>query len=182
MRVYGIDRVQAASIVSLGYLGTIFGVPLVAFLSEKFQSRKKVMFYGSSITLILFSTAIFAKLDIVILSALTFSIGVSMSCQFLAFPAVLDIVSSEMAATATGFVNAITVSGSALLVPIIGKIMDFSKNNFGDPSFYSAQDYRNGMAAIPVTLAVAIGALYFIKDRRRFNSPNPQLESEKKNG
>jgi hypothetical protein len=59
-----------------------------------------------------------------------------------------------------------------MLVPIIGKIMDFSKNNFGDPSFYSAQDYRHGMAAIPITVAVAIGALYFIKDKRRSDSPN----------
>ncbi|MDR2157853.1 MAG: MFS transporter, partial [Holosporaceae bacterium] len=51
-QIYGIDAVKAASIVSLTYLGTILGIPLATFLSEKLQSYKKVMVYGSSITFI----------------------------------------------------------------------------------------------------------------------------------
>jgi sugar phosphate permease len=110
-------------------------------------------------------------MNLVILAILLFFIGITISCQFLAFPATLAIAPSEIGATASGFVNAITVFGSAILIPLIGKAMDLSKSNSGDHTAYSSQDYKNGMILIPASVALAIIILRFVKDQRRKNSP-----------
>jgi hypothetical protein len=62
--------------------------------------------------------------------------------------------------------------GSTLLVPIIGKIMDFSKGNISHSPTYSSMDYKNGMSVILISIAIAMLILCFMEDR--------YLESEEK--
>ncbi|MDR1982484.1 MAG: MFS transporter [Holosporaceae bacterium] len=170
--IYDISKVEIASVVGLVYFGTIFGAPLAAFLSEKLESYKKVMIGGSLILIVLFAIVIFAKLSIIILNVLLFLIGIVMTCQFLSFPAALGLAPKKIGATLVGVVNTVTMLGSTLLIPIIGRIIDFSKNNFGNPQVYSSQDYKNGMMIVLVSIALAIVALCFVKDEYRKNSSN----------
>ncbi|MDR0678065.1 MAG: MFS transporter [Holosporaceae bacterium] len=170
--IYNISKVEVASIVGLIYFGTIFGAPLAAFLSEKFESYRKVMIAGSFILFILFAIVIFAKLSIVVLNILLFSIGLVMTCQFLSFPAALGLAPKKIGATLVGVVNTITMLGSTLLIPFIGRIIDFSKNNFGNPQMYSSQDYKNGMMIVLISIAFAMVSLCFIKDEYRKDSSN----------
>jgi sugar phosphate permease len=170
--VYGMGKMQAASIVSLIYLGTIFGAPLAAFLSKKFESYKKIMVLGGVLLFVLFAMIIFVKVDVFVLKILIFSAGVAFSGQFLSFPAVLSMAPSKISATLTGTVNSITMLGSTLLIPLIGGIMDFSKNSLGYMQTYSPLDYKSGMAMILISIAFSILALCFVKDEYHQNSSN----------
>jgi sugar phosphate permease len=92
-----------------------------------------------------------------------------MTCQFLAFPATLNLVPKKIGGTATSVMNTFTMFGNVLLIRLAGKVIDFSKNHFGN-STYSPQDYKNGMTVILVSLVFAIFTLYFMKDLYPKNS------------
>jgi sugar phosphate permease len=161
--IYEVDKVAAASAVSMIYLGTMFGAPIAAYLSEKLKSYRKVMLGGSVILVALFGTVIFVKLNFTILCILFFIIGIAATCQFLSFPAALALTPKKIGATVTGVVNTVTMLGSTILVPIIGEIIDFSKNYFKNAS-YTPNDYKNGMLMIIVSIVLGMFTLFFIKD------------------
>ncbi len=160
--VYNLSRVEAASIVSMVYAGTIIGGPIVALIAEKCNSYKKVMFGGSLSLFILILILIFVTLDIYALYVLLFLIGCVATSQFLSFPAAISMVDKKVGGTLTGVVNTITMLGCTIVAPLVGWSIDF----FGTDGAYSATDYRNGMMILLVSVAIAIISTLFIKNKR----------------
>lgn len=165
---YDLDKEQASFLIANMYFAEIFGAPLVAIVAGKMQSYKKVMVGGSLLLIALFSCIIFIKMPLYMLSILLFCTGIIATCQFLSFPAALVGTSKKIGATVTGAVNTLTMLGSTLLIPIVGKIMDFSRGKLGDPSEivvkYSVQDYRTGLCALLFFLCIALCSTIFVKD------------------
>jgi len=162
--IYGVDKVKAASAISVTCLGIMVGSPLAAFLSEKLETYKRIMLVNSVILLGLFLLIIFVKLNLVFLNIVLFCIGIVMMGQFLSFPAGLAFAPKKLGATVTGVINTITMSGSVILISVIGFVMDFSKTHWGNLHSYSIQDYKNSMLVIPASIIIAILILFFIKD------------------
>jgi Na+/melibiose symporter-like transporter len=168
--IYGIDRLQAASMLGMIYFGTVAGIPLVAFLDEKFKNHKKIMISGSLILFVLLTAAVFIKFSIIFLGILLFLTGVAASCEFLAFPTALEAAPREIGGTLTGVINTAAMFGGSLLIWLVGRITDFSRTNFGISGAYSPDDYRNGVIVLPLTVIIAIASLYFVKTTPRKNS------------
>lgn len=160
--VYNLDKVHAASVVSVVYLGTILGGPLVAYIAERVNSYKKVMMAGSVLLLFFFGVVILFKLNLYVLYVWLFMIGVISACQFLSFPAIMSVAPKKMEGTLTGVANTITMMGGTVLVPLVGIATDFFKDS---GAAYSANDYKNGMLVLLVSIASAVISTFFIKDR-----------------
>ncbi len=160
--VYGYTKEQSAFAISLVFLGNILGGPVIAHISHILQSYKKVMLCGSVILLVLFCCIIFINMPIYILYPILFLTGAVVSCQFLAFPYALLLVSKELGATITGVVNTITMLGSTFLIPGVGFILDLSK---GNNTLYSASDYQISMSLLIVSVIIAILTMLFIQDK-----------------
>ncbi|MCR5224539.1 MAG: MFS transporter [Alphaproteobacteria bacterium] len=160
--VYGLDKVHAASVVSMVYIGTIVGGPIVAYIAEKCNSYKKVMISGSVLLFMLISALLYIKFDIYSLYILLFSIGIVATSQFLAFPAAINMVDKKVGGTLTGVVNTITMLGCTIMAPSVGWCIDF----FDTDGIYTAIDYKNGMIVLLVSVALAIIAASFIRDKK----------------
>lgn len=160
--VYNLDKVHAASVVSVVYLGTILGGPLVAYIAEQVNSYKKVMMAGSILLSLLFGVLILFKLHLFVLYVWLFTIGVVSASQFLAFPAILSMAPKKMGGTLTGVANTVTMLGGTILVPLVGIVTDMFKDA---TAIYTVSDYRNGMFVLIISVICAIIATLFVEDR-----------------
>lgn len=159
---YDIDKVHAASVVSMVYIGTIVGGPILACIAEKCNSYKKVMLGGAILLFALISVLIFLRLNIYELYVLLFAIGIVATSQFLAFPAAISMVDKKVGGTLTGVVNTITMLGCTIMAPSVGWCIDF----FATDGVYTAIDYQNGMMILLASVTAAIVAAACIKDRK----------------
>ena len=155
-----ITREEAAFAISFAYTGMLVGSPLSAYLSEIFNSYKKVMLGEAICFVILLSLVCFAHLSTIPLLIILFAMGACAMAQFLAFPAVLSMCDKKLGATVTGFVNTITMLGCVVLVWVIGYVLDWSK---GSNLAYSATDYRYSMIISLVSVLVGIIVLAFLE-------------------
>lgn len=165
---HGISREKAAYAISFAYTGMIVGSPLSAFLSEVFESFKKVMIGEALLFVVLLGIISFTHLSTISLCVILFAMGAFAMSQFLAFPLVLSLCDKKLGATVTGVVNTITMFGCTILVSVIGYVLDWSK---GSNLTYSATDYRYSMIASVISVLVGIVILALLKI--------PQIQYEK---
>ena len=158
--VHEIPREEAAFAISFAYTGMIIGSSLSAFLSEMFNSYKKVMLGEAVCFMISLGIISFAHLSIISLCIILFVMGAFAMSQFLAFPLVLSLCDKKLSATVTGIVNTITMLGCTILVSVIGYVLDWSK---GTNPTYSAIDYRCSMIASVASVLVGIVVLASVK-------------------
>ena len=163
---YNLDKLEASSAISLIYTGMIFGCPFFAYTASKIKSYKIPMIAGGILLFLFLMTVIFFKINFSILSVVLFLIGLLTTCQFLVYPAAINLFSSEVSATVTGVVNTMTMSGCTFMVKIIGVLMDFSFGKKSDIEHmtYSFHDYQYAMISIVAAVLLAIFSALFIKD------------------
>ena len=80
----------------------------------------------------------------------------------MAFPAAINMVDKKVGGTLTGVVNTITMLGCTIMAPSVGWCIDF----FDTDGIYTAIDYKNGMIVLLVSVALAIIAASFIRDKK----------------
>lgn len=107
---------MAASWVATSiFLGTIIGMPLVGWLSDKYQTRKIPMVVGAVGALLLLM--VFLNLPVntsgYVYDGLFFILSLFASTQVLGYPAVVESNPIEGGSTAMGFVNVIIMVGIA---------------------------------------------------------------------
>ncbi len=157
---YNIPKEKAAFSMSFAYVGMMVGSPVLAWLSEKLNSFKKVMLGAATCFVVCLSIISFTQPSVVVLCYTLFLMGASAMSQFLAFPAALSLCDKKQGATITGIVNMITMLGCTILVWVVGYILDWSK---GSNLTYSAADYKCGMVALVLSILIAIFVLSFIE-------------------
>lgn len=165
-KAYGMNPVQAASLVSLIFVGFAIGCPLSGWLSDYTQKRKPLMFWGTLMAYISITLILYGPITRYMLPCLLFLFGFGTSCFFLCFSMVRETHSLLLAGTALGFMNTFDALCEALTEPFVGKLLDLSWSGglaLGARSF-SVLDYRFGLSTLPIYLAIAFCLLFFIRE------------------
>ena len=160
MTAYGLDRPNAAFLVSLMLVGWALGAPFSGWLSDRIRVRKNLLVISSGLlTLSLCAIVFIPSLPLPITIAVFILIGATGAAMAICFALVRENCPASISGSVTGIVNSLTVASGAVLQPIVGLLLDMLWDGTSDQTgrVYSASDYQSAFSV--VLLVTAIGFL-----------------------
>src|SRR6185312_17513849 len=101
MATHALTYLQAASVTSMIFIGTIIGSPLIGFISDRVGSRRRIMLYGAILTLLtLIVVYQWHSASFSYLMVFFFLIGLFGSSQVLGYPVISENNAKEITSTA----------------------------------------------------------------------------------
>jgi MFS family permease len=145
MESYGLERPNAAFLMSFILLGWAVGAPISGMVSDRLGRRKIVLVCASlgvvfGVAMLIF----FPQLPLWFLVCVITLIGFSGGGMAATYALVQEIMPSHLGAASTGIVNSMTVASGALLQPLVGMLLDmmWDGNISAGVRLYDAGDYR----------------------------------------
>ncbi|GHT91145.1 MFS transporter [Alphaproteobacteria bacterium] len=165
-KAYNVDPALASLASNMIYLGVVVGSPFFAHLAVRIDSYKKTMMISTISGAIFFSIIQFFHVPISVMFGLLFMVGFS-SGATLQYALAPLAFSESMSATISSFVNMFSMLSGVILMPLIGKLVDWSWNGtmVDGAKIYSVSDYRCGFFALLATLIIGAVLSCFVKDR-----------------
>ncbi len=161
MNIHKVNSLTASNIVSLIFIGSIIGCPVLGYLSDKHGKRKPIMLYGALLTFILFLPLILGlTLSSNELSFIFFALGFVTSTQVISYPLIAESNPLSNTGIATGIASVIIMSGGGLGQILFGLIMDSGAAN----SQYTANNYQHAMLIFPITAIISLLATLLMKE------------------
>lgn len=165
--VYSLDKKAAASMISMVFIGSALGGPLMALLSDYKKSRRLPMMFAAGSTLILYSCILyFPSLPPSFLYCALFFAGILFTGQVLCFASVCEHVPVSVSGVAVGFTNMIVMLSGVICQPLIGWLLDrTSKGTLQDGiATYAPEHFKVALSIIPFSLICAFILVFFIKE------------------
>ncbi len=166
-KVHALNEIAATQVVTMIFIGSIIGSPLVGFISDKMGERRKPMLIGGLLTVLLtLFLPITSHLPYALLLLLFFLIGLVSSTQVIAYPMVAESNPPETTGSATAIASCLIMAGAAVTQVIFGKLLDWHwvGTVMHGQRWYSVSDYQFAMLLFPVTALIALIAMYFTYD------------------
>lgn len=167
-QLYHISHIDAASLISMIFVGMAIGAPVIGKLSEIRNSRISLMIFFHIIALISISAVFYIHMPYWVLSILLFLFGFCISSFMLAFAVGRLINPIWVTASVAALIN----TGE----PVMGGIFDAAVGWFLDlqwnPGSYTAQgvkyfsiySYQVAFLILPLSMIIALILLFFIKE------------------
>ena len=163
--VYGLDKSEAARILSMVAVGMIVGSPTLSWASNSLlRGRKPVIILSSVATLgitafLAFQTAAISRPGLYLIC---FGLGVfSSAVVVIAFTANKELFPVQMAGTATGIVNLFPFAGGAVFQPLLGYVLE----HYGRVGAnFTLMGYRMAFLVLFASAIVALLSSLFVKE------------------
>ena len=160
-----INAQTASYYVDMIFLGWFIGSPLSGYLSEKFRSRQRILFYGC-----LFSALTFLPVILVPqylphwgLAVLLFLFALFSSAEIGCFGIARDLVELRLTATAVGFMNACVMVSGMIIQPTFAYCLNVLSHDH-KVAHYSLHDYQVALLMIPLLLLIGCITSLKMKD------------------
>jgi len=167
---YHVSKTQAASLLSLIFIGLGVGSPLIGALSDRLGNRKDVMFYSTLTAFIAVALIIYWQtMPTWLLSVLLFTFGFTLGAFMLSFTIGKEINKVYLTATVIAMINTCDAVLDAVTEPAIGKLLDMTWHGkiVNGVHYFSLHDYQLALSVLPIYLLLATGLLLFIKDKTK---------------
>jgi MFS family permease len=119
----GFDYASAVLRSSLVPLGWMIGCPLLGFLSDRIGRRKPVIIAASGVLLAALAWILFGVTDLFPPYVVALVAGVASGAAMLPYTVIKEANPPEASGTATGVVNFLNFTFSALLTPVFGWVL-----------------------------------------------------------
>lgn len=160
--VHQLPDIAASNTVSLIFIGSILGCPLIGWLSDWQERRKPLMILGSFATLLsLIPLFMQISLSQLTLNLLFFSLGFFSSCQVISYPLIAENNETQQVGAATGIASVIIMSGGAVGQILFGWLMAQHTNLVG---IYTKTDFQFAMWMFPIATAAALVTTCLIQE------------------
>ena len=160
--VHQLSPMSASSTVSLIFLGSMVGCPLVGFLSDRSGLRKPWMIMGAVVTfMILLPLWMGTALSPTALQVLFFMLGLFSSTQVISYPLIAASNDPSNTGMATGIASVIIMGGGAVGQVLFGWLMHRHAGTVVQA--YSDADFQFAMGMFPMAAVVALLATLLIK-------------------
>ncbi|AHE68011.1 sugar phosphate permease [Legionella oakridgensis ATCC 33761 = DSM 21215] len=159
--VHQLPKMDASNVVSLIFIGSILGCPLVGWLSDSMGRRKPLMVVGAIAALLtvmpLFAGIALSKMA---LSVLFFVLGVVTSTQVITYPLIAESNRSSNTGAATGIASVIIMGGGGVGQVLFGLLM----HHHAGMAHYTVADFQFAMWMFPIAIIVALLAVLFTQE------------------
>ena len=161
--VHQLSQIAASNVVSLIFIGSIIGCPLVGWLSDKSGHRKPLMIAGAIATLIvLIPLLIDIKLSVNALSIIFFMLGFITSTQVITYPLIAESNCPSNIGASTAIASVIIMGGGAVGQVLFGWLMQLHAGSAVNQ--YGVADFKFAMWMFPIAAAAALIAILFTKE------------------
>ncbi len=167
-QAYHLSKTQAASLLSLIFIGLGLGSPLIGALSDRLGNRRDVMIYSTAAAFISVLLVLYWEtMPLWCLSVLLFIFGFALGAFMLSFTIGKELNKLALTATVIAMINTSDAVLDAITEPGIGKLLDFTWNGkiVNGVHYFSLQDYKLALGVLPLYLAIATVLLFFVKEK-----------------
>lgn len=164
--VYHFSSNVAAWAVGAVFLGWGLGAPITGALSDRSGRRKPLLILLSCLCLVFFGAVIYLPLPTFLVFICLFLFGVANTGVGIGYAIAAEINSRKISGTAMAFSNMASIAVGAMLLPIIGKILDafWHGEMLDGMRQYSASSFRLAMLTVIGCLILAIIAAIATKE------------------
>jgi len=158
--VHHLDAYQASNVVSMIFLGSMLGSPLLGWISDHLQSRKKVMWFAGCVTLFLCLPLCFVQQAVgyVLLILMFLLLGFFSSAQVLGYPLITESNANEYVGRATSLASMLIIGGGMLGQIAYGAVLNHGLQ------LSLAMAYRQAMLLFPLSILLALFFLVWMKE------------------
>ncbi|MDI9818463.1 MULTISPECIES: MFS transporter [unclassified Legionella] len=161
--VHHLSEIAASNVVSLIFIGSIIGCPLVGWLSDLQGKRKPLMIIGAVATLL---TVVPLFMDVVLsqtaLSILFFALGLFTSTQVISYPLIAESNAAANTGSATGIASVLIMGGAGIGQVLFGLLMQHHAGI--STQHYTVADFQYAMWIFPLTAAAALVAVLLARE------------------
>jgi MFS family permease len=142
-------------------LGWMIGCPLLGFISDRLGRRKPVIFGGALMLLAVLTWVLFGNPEILRGHTVGILMGIASGAAMLPYTVIKEANPPELGGTATGVVNFINFTFSALLSPVFGaRLVDMPE---GDTTLALAH-YQAGFKPLLYGIVLALILTVFLRE------------------
>jgi MFS family permease len=158
---HGFDYASAVLRSSMVPLGWIIGCPLLGMLSDRIGRRKPVILGGAAILLVCLCWILYGRPDVFPPYIIGLLAGMASGAAMLPYTVIKEANRPEHAGTATGVVNFLNFTASALLGPVFGWIL---QKVSGGASQITLEHFQTGFQPLLYGVAIAIILTLFLRE------------------
>jgi len=166
-QIHHFKPTDAGFIAGMVFTGTIFGSPVMGWISDKIGNRRIPMIIGAILSFIVVLPIIYdTTLSFSALLALFFALGFITSSQVISYPTVAEGNPRVLTGAAISIVSMSVVLGGAIMQPISGWILDSYWNGkiVGGVHIYSLSAYQHAMLLFPAAFVLSLVLAFFLKE------------------
>jgi len=153
--VYQRTSLESSNIISLIFIGSIIGCPLMGWLSDRQARRKPLMVCGALATLCLLVPLVIGCFESSkVLSIVFFLLGLFTSTQVISYPLIAESNTSHNTGLATSVASIIIMGGGGLGQILFGYLMQNHMDLISPVD--SVLDFQRAMWLFPVAIAIAL--------------------------
>jgi MFS family permease len=157
----GRDYEAAVTLAATVPLGWMIGCPLLGFISDRIGRRKPVIFAGAAMLLGLVAWVLFGSPEIFRGHAVGILMGIASGAAMLPYTVIKEANPPELGGSATGVINFINFTFSALLGPVFGgRLVGLPEG--GDAN--ALEHYQAGFKPLLYGIALALILTCFLKE------------------
>lgn len=163
--VHKLSNMASSNAISLIFIGSIIGCPLMGWLSDYQGRRKPIMIVGAIatlLTLIPFFTGVI--LSSFVLSVLFFLLGFFTSTQVISYPLIAESNQQNNTGLATGLASVIIMGGGGAGQVIFGLLMQ--RHAGAAMQHYVAADFQSAMWMFPIAIVLALVVILMTKETK----------------
>jgi len=154
MQVYHLSDTSAASIVSMLFLGTLIGSPIMGYCSDRWQRRCRPMIVAALMsTILLIYMLLTPSFSTLALYLAFFGIGLFTSAQIISYPLITESNHDHISAAALSIASVIIMGMPSLFQPLFSGLVEF----FG---------FHTAFASLPIICM--IGVLFILPLRETY--------------
>jgi len=166
------DAVRIAATVPFGWM---IGCPLLGFISDRIGRRKPVIFGGAVVLLAVLAWALFGVRGFFRGGAVGIVMGVASGAAMLPYTVIKEVNPPELSGLATGVVNFINFTFSALLGPVFGRLLvEVSEGN----ETMALEHYQAAFKPMLLGIVVALILTAFLKETGPAARPMSEMATE----
>jgi MFS family permease len=169
-QTYNLSREEASYSMSLLFLGTLIGSPLVGSFSDYIGRKRGLMIIGTILSLaVVLALLYIPSMSITCVLCLFFVLGFLTSTQILTYPMVAESNPPELTATAVSVISIMAQGGPIVYQNLFGHLLQMNwdgKMMDGVP-FYSLTNYQTALWIIPAGFIISLIAVLLLKEKKK---------------
>jgi len=158
---HGLDYASAVMRSAAVPFGWIIGCPLLGFISDRLGRRKPVIFSGAAILLGCLAWMLFGRIDVFPPYIIGLIAGLASGSAMLLYTVIKEANPPQFGGTATGVVNFLNFTFSALLGPVFAWLLHHIS---GGATRMEKEHYQTAFSPLLLGVAVAIVLTFFLKE------------------
>ena len=150
------------------FIGLAIGCPVLGWISDYFKTRIIVMRASAIVCFALLTMVIYGNLSLIWSTVFLFVYGFFNGAIVVSYSMASEINARRFTGIALGIANMASVLVGALMIPVVGFILDFFWNGkiVNGIHFFSPHIYKIAFLALPIAFIGAVVITFFQKDSK----------------